>query len=277
MWMSTHNTLMLTCTLILLSVAAATALRTAPRDKPNIVFVMTDDEDLLLGGASNRPLPVAADALRAAGTTLTNHFVHTPVRAALVFCYLCFFIDINIFESEYSSRFSQLFCCSPHPSQEEDCGTRRRSDIQCVCQCANTHHPSNLRFAMCMIKVCCPSRSEVLTGRYFHNLMWNPPSDRWDTVDGVHSRQCMHIDESKLSPGPTFAEHLANVGYKVVSSQRRLHRSACNAFDVSRRCSCCMPSVSWIDPPLTTHSRAHRRPTLFLSPHADRYCLLASI
>ena len=91
MWMSTHNTLkarMSTCTLILLSVAAATAVRTAHRDKPNIVFVMTDDEDLLLGGASNRPLPVAADALRAAGATLTNHFVHTPVRVALVFIFI---------------------------------------------------------------------------------------------------------------------------------------------------------------------------------------------
>jgi len=61
-------------------VATSTALAAAASpDKPNIVMVLTDDEDLLLGGASNRPLPVAADALRNAGATFSNHFVHTPV------------------------------------------------------------------------------------------------------------------------------------------------------------------------------------------------------
>jgi hypothetical protein len=60
-------------------VATSTAWAAHSPDKPNIVMVLTDDEDLLLGGASNRPLPVAADALRNAGATFSNHFVHTPV------------------------------------------------------------------------------------------------------------------------------------------------------------------------------------------------------
>eukprot|EP00041_Stephanoeca_diplocostata_P006463 m.86558 g.86558 ORF g.86558 m.86558 type:complete len:564 (+) comp16374_c1_seq19:3474-5165(+) len=110
--------------------------------QPNIVFVVTDDQDVVLGGASDKPLPRVEKALREAGATINNWFVHTPV--------------------------------------------------------------------------CCPSRSEILTGRYYHNLAFVPgPENPWDTRDGVHAKQCMHIDESRLSPGPTFAEHLATAGYRV--------------------------------------------------------------
>ena len=48
--------------------------------------------------------------------------------------------------------------------------------------------------------VCCPSRAEILTGRMFHNLQ-RRPTDRWDTDGHGHPKQCMHINESALSPG----------------------------------------------------------------------------
>ena len=62
--------------------------------------------------------------------------------------------------------------------------------------------------------VCCPSRAQILTGRTFHNLALRP-RDRWDTDGRGHPRQCMHINESALSPGPTFAAPLAAAGYNV--------------------------------------------------------------
>jgi len=62
--------------------------------------------------------------------------------------------------------------------------------------------------------VCCPSRAQILTGRTFHNLALTP-SDRWDTDGRGHPRQCMHINETALSPGPTFAAPLAAAGYNV--------------------------------------------------------------
>lgn len=120
----------------------AAATTPATGDKPNIVFVLTDDQDHMLGGSSSGPLPNAGPALARAGVTASNWFVHTPV--------------------------------------------------------------------------CCPSRSEIISGRFFHNLAWAAtPGNRWDTTDGVHARQCMHIQESRLSPGPTFAGHLAAAGYRV--------------------------------------------------------------
>ena len=62
--------------------------------------------------------------------------------------------------------------------------------------------------------VCCPSRSQILTGRMFHNLALRP-TDRWDTDGHGHPKQCMHINETALSPGPTFAAPLAAAGYNV--------------------------------------------------------------
>ena len=49
--------------------------------------------------------------------------------------------------------------------------------------------------------ICCPSRSELVTGKYFHNLK---------TTGGG----CMHVDEGKVNPD-TFALHLHNAGYTV--------------------------------------------------------------
>lgn len=64
--------------------------------------------------------------------------------------------------------------------------------------------------------VCCPSRSEIITGRMFHNLAFKASeTNKWDTQPNGMARQCMHIDENNLSPGPTFAGPLAAAGYRV--------------------------------------------------------------
>ena len=226
---------------VLIVATSASATSAALPDKPNIVLVLTDDEDLLLGGASNRPLPAAADALSSAGATFANHFVHTPVRTPsrrgqnsitqprqgpIVLTYTdsahaapcsgqaC--LSVATFATTLLDSGQHAVGCLGSPSCSRTRLMLLKSDEMLPslrCQ----HHLITTRRVATHPQVCCPSRSEILSGRYFHNLMWDPPSDRWDTVDGVHSRQCMHIDESKLSPGPTFAAHLADVGYKVHS------------------------------------------------------------
>ena len=50
--------------------------------------------------------------------------------------------------------------------------------------------------------VCCPSRGELLSGRYFHNIRMPTP----------HNKGCMHIDEDKVNP-VSFAKHLGDAGY----------------------------------------------------------------
>jgi len=49
--------------------------------------------------------------------------------------------------------------------------------------------------------ICCPSRSQLVTGRYFHNLK--------QTGGG-----CMHINEGLVN-NQTFALYLHNQGYTV--------------------------------------------------------------
>eukprot|EP01047_Picozoa_sp_COSAG01_P002080 COSAG01_NODE_53_length_31352_cov_23.122452_2_plen_186_part_00 len=114
---------------------AATAVVDAAARRPNIVLLLTDDLDLMLGGMDDVHQPHHIPALRRRGAEVSNWFCHTPV--------------------------------------------------------------------------CCPSRSEILTGKFFHNLVLRAPgADRWNTNGHGHAQQCMYVNESRLSPGPTFAEHL---------------------------------------------------------------------
>lgn len=64
-------------TLGLLPYVTAFALAVVP-DKPNIVMILTDDQDMLLGGASSEPLPRVANMFATEGVTFTNHFVRMP-------------------------------------------------------------------------------------------------------------------------------------------------------------------------------------------------------
>ena len=57
--------------------------------------------------------------------------------------------------------------------------------------------------------ICCPSRSELLTGMYFHNIKADP------TAPGQpRNASCMHTDDLKVQDN-TFAKYLAPAGYKV--------------------------------------------------------------
>ena len=60
--------------------------------------------------------------------------------------------------------------------------------------------------------ICCPSRSELLTGRYFHNIK---AVGRKDT--------CMHTN-STLVNSATFAPALKQAGYTVEKRKKELHR-----------------------------------------------------
>eukprot|EP01051_Picozoa_sp_SAG22_P005307 SAG22_NODE_311_length_12629_cov_20.911891_2_plen_389_part_00 len=54
--------------------------------------------------------------------------------------------------------------------------------------------------------ICCPSRSELVTGMYFHNIKQKPGSGRQGA--------CMHTDDLKVQEN-TFAKYLAPAGYTV--------------------------------------------------------------
>lgn len=149
--------------------SAPTASRIAPTH-PNILFVLLDDQDQVLGGASHSAMPSGLPALSARGATLSNWFANTPV---------------------------------------------------CAC-----------------------SRAEILTGRYFHNLVVTEraPLDIWDRQHNTYGPcspfrrggACgppesapgfnMHLNFSLLAPGPTVASHLAAVGYRVGIFGKYLNR-----------------------------------------------------
>jgi N-acetylglucosamine-6-sulfatase len=50
--------------------------------------------------------------------------------------------------------------------------------------------------------ICCPSRSELVSGRYFHNIKTN------------EAPACMHVNENLVNNN-TFAKYLAEAGYTV--------------------------------------------------------------
>ena len=92
--------------------------------------------------------------------------------------------------------------------------------------------------------VCACSRAEILTGKFFHNLADVPSrEDPWDKTGNSHGPcfpprpgacagatpssapgRNMHLNFSHLSPGPTFAQHLADAGYNVGVFGKYLNR-----------------------------------------------------
>ena len=92
---------------------------------PNIFFLLTDDQDTLLGGAAH--MPAVRELLVAGGANFTNAFVHTPI--------------------------------------------------------------------------CCPSRSELLTGKYFHNLKVDP------TRESKQAEDCMHINVRRRAAATAATPH----------------------------------------------------------------------
>lgn len=114
--------------------AATPSAKKAPPGSPNIVLVLTDDMDHMLGGWT--PMRKTQQLLAQQGATAKNWMIHTPV--------------------------------------------------------------------------CCPSRSELLTGRYFHNIRNGKASDRG----------CMHVNVTADLDHPFysswyFATHLQQAGYTV--------------------------------------------------------------
>jgi hypothetical protein len=107
------------------AVPVAISGSTAPPKKPNMILVLTDDQDLLLGGLE--PMPKTRKWLQQSGATLTNYFVNTPI--------------------------------------------------------------------------CCPSRSEYVSGRYYHN-------------HGAPNGNCMHVDaEAAVFGTDSIFVQLQGAGY----------------------------------------------------------------
>lgn len=120
-----------------LSPSIVSSLTSQTQRRPNFVFILADDLDLTLGGASS--LPKTSRLIASKGADLTNWFVHTPV--------------------------------------------------------------------------CCSSRAEILTGKYFHNLKVSTPGK-------AYNEGCMHIN---VDSDPTcdfyakdyFARYFKDMKYKV--------------------------------------------------------------
>lgn len=126
-----------TLALLLLATAEASGL-------PSVIFVLTDDQDVHLGGME--PMPKTRRLLGDGGAVATNWFIHTPV--------------------------------------------------------------------------CCPSRAETLTGKFFHNIKVDNVHVDLSVVNtsksggGCSNNGCMCVDDDKVN-SVTFAADLARVGYQV--------------------------------------------------------------
>jgi len=152
----------------------------------------TDDEDLLLGGASETPLPGAYQSLKQRGVTFTNWFVHTPVRracvsspttAAIYYSFsVCLSLHILTTDNTYTDWVTRSNNTHAH-------GPTTRTHT-------HTHTHTQLQTHKC-IKVCCPSRSEILTGKYFHSLARTPPN-RWDAQPNGMAYQCTKHDPAGI-------------------------------------------------------------------------------
>ena len=126
-------------------------------DNPNIVFILTDDQDVLLGGM--QPMPKTRALLGDGGAVATNWYIHTPV--------------------------------------------------------------------------CCPSRAETLTGKYFHNLKIDQVHVDLSVVNtsrsgggcGGGNNGCMCVDDAKVNTA-TFAVDLATAG-RIVKHNTNVQGVAC--------------------------------------------------
>ena len=61
--------------------------------------------------------------------------------------------------------------------------------------------------------VCCPSRGEILSGKYLHNIR----------VGALADGGCMHVDEQKVNP-VSFARYLEAAGEKTPFLEPFIHK-----------------------------------------------------
>ena len=66
--------------------------------------------------------------------------------------------------------------------------------------------------------ICCPSRAQLLTGRYFHNLRVRPSEPLADARE-----DCMHVDGRRVN-NRSFALALQAVGYQTAYIGKYLNR-----------------------------------------------------
>ena len=134
----------------LLLAAGADAARN--KDKPNIVFFLTDDQDQMLGGSfpahnGNTPMKYAQEELVDKGTMATKWFIHTPI--------------------------------------------------------------------------CCPSRSELVSGRYFHNIKKKNGCPNGHADDSC----CMHVDLNMVNNFTVANTLKQEAGYTVGMFGKYLNKS----------------------------------------------------
>lgn len=146
---------------------------------PNFIIILTDDQDLLLD--SMQALPFTVQKLGKGGATFDRFHAHTPGASSQPHPHsaLCFYLFLSPPFIQHPPFLSNIHTCSVRLERIDE----------------STYH-----------QVCCPSRAEFLSGRYFHTIKNARPLDE--------KLSCMHVNtDDAFQNQMVFARALNELGY----------------------------------------------------------------